>query len=126
MQQRPTVWVIREQVRNSNPMDYSSAERYGDLRFITRSELPIGRDWKDRPSADAIFDQIRQFLTQIQKGDYLILTGSPTMMFMMGAICWRSVRTKFPTILVWNRDRGEYFPMQNGDLWINEFPLESK
>lgn len=109
MNNRPTVWVLKEQMRSgssvgSSPMDYTPAYEYGDIRFITDFDLPlhpnstIARHW---------YDMVRDFLKEFDPArDFLILTGQPLAMFMLGMIM--GAVGVVPNILVWKREQGRY------------------
>lgn len=108
-QKRPTVWVLKEQVTRGStgpvPMDYSPAYKYGDIQFITDFDIPLTR----APSTLAMkwAEQAARFWNRVDlDNDYLILTGAPLSMFILGVLC--SLRGAPPRILVWRREQGAY------------------
>lgn len=105
---KPTVWVVKEQVRRDAtgpvPMDYSPAYKFGDVKFITDFDLPIhgkgtlGPQW---------YAKVVEFIKSFDdEQDYIILTGSPLAMFLVGAMLGNAC--KCPKILVWRRESNEY------------------
>ena len=114
MASRPVVWVVKEQVvrvgASSVPMDYTPAYKYGDIRFITEIDLPIHQ--QQSTLRDAWMKKVDEFVAEFQPGDYVILTGSPLAIFLVGYIC--ALADIEPTILVWRRESNEYLPMDLG------------
>jgi hypothetical protein len=104
---RPTVWVLKEQVRggdNRSSFDYTPAYRYGDLKFVTDFDLPIhsgsslAREWHKN---------VEHCIGQMdEERDFVILTGGPLAIFTFGmklqeaGVC--------PRLLVWRRESNEY------------------
>lgn len=111
---KPIVWVIKEQVRRGmtgpEPMDYTLAMRYGDIRFITEYDLPSGPSntlqarWNDAVAAFVRdYDEDR---------DFIIATGQPHAMVLIG---WAlGVAQRLPRFLVWRREEGHYVPFTPG------------
>lgn len=111
-QTRPTVWVLKEQVRRdhngSAPMDYTPAYRFGNIEFITDFDLPLhdgsslGRAWhKAVDAALARMDAHR---------DYIILTGQPFAIMSLGMKLSQHF-TRIPNLLVWRREQACYVPV---------------
>lgn len=110
MSERPTVWVVKEQVKRdmtgSTPMDYTPAYEFGDIKFITDMDPPLHanstvlKEWQR---------QVREFVSAFNfDRDYLILTGSPLAIFMVGKILGE-IKSQSPIqILVWRREQGRY------------------
>lgn len=79
---RPTVYVVEQQ-----PFDYTSAEAYGQLKFLEAKKLA-----PDAPSAGNVYNsgvvhQIRRELGAYVAGyDYVIPTGSPSRMLVVGMV----------------------------------------
>lgn len=109
---RPTVWVIKEQMKSGpngpEPMDYTPAYEYGDLRFITEFDPPlhpgtIRAEWDK---------QVAKFIEQMDVDrDYLVLSGSPLAIFLIGAKlgeCKGIGNLSLPRVLVWRREQGRY------------------
>jgi len=107
---RPTVWVVKEQIKTgsqgSSPMDYTPAYEYGDVKFITDFDMPLHpasslhAEWHSR---------VRGFIKDYNpEVDFLILTGSPLAIFLVGHAL-SQIRSQFPIkILVWRREQGRY------------------
>lgn len=65
------VYVVQE----NSYVDYSDAERYGEVVFMTADEFkPMNNSLRNR----SIIDQIRGQMLHFEEGDFLILTGNPT------------------------------------------------
>lgn len=107
MNPRPTVWVLKEQMKQgangSSPMDYSPAYEFGDVCFITDFDLPthpdssIAKEWRKKISDFIrIFDPDR---------DFVILTGSPLAIFTLGRLLDACPKVQ---ILVWRREQNRY------------------
>jgi hypothetical protein len=117
MATRPTVWVVKEQVvrgaTGPTPMDYTPAYKYGDVKFITDHDFPITRG----PSGlkEAWHRKVRQFLYSMNsEHDYLVLTGSPFSIFLIGFVCAMCERA--PKVLIWRRESNEYVPFDMLDF----------
>lgn len=109
MSPRPTVWVVKEQVKTgqhgSAPMDYTAAYQFGDVKFITDFDLPLhsnsslGNRW---------FETVEGFLGKFERSrDFIILTGSPLAIFVTGLIMGKA-QLRPIQILVWRREQGRY------------------
>jgi hypothetical protein len=107
---KPKVWVIKEQVRRSDngasAMDYTPAMVFGELEFITEFDLPlhaqstVATQWSKAVTA---------FLVSYDPAeDFIILTGSPLAIFLVGIIVGRAAQSASPKILVWRREQGRY------------------
>lgn len=105
---KATVWACKEQVTRGAlgpvAMDYSPAESYGELRFITRTDLPFHADSTIR---SVWSDDVQTFVEQYDPAnDYIITTGQPAAIFAMG---WALGRVqKIPRFLVWRREDNHY------------------
>lgn len=108
MNDRPTVWVLKEQVRSSSngpsPLDYTPAYKFGDIRFMTDFDLPVyqgssfAKAWHLAvDSALGDFDEER---------DYLVLTGAPLAIYTLGKKM-ADARLN-PRLLVWRREQNAY------------------
>ena len=105
---KATVWACKEQVtRNSvgvNAMDYSPAEAYGVLRFITRTDLPMHSSSSIREVWE---EDVAEFVRQYDPmTDYIIATGQPSAIFAMGHALGQANKT--PRFLVWRREDNHY------------------
>lgn len=111
----PKIFIIKEQmVRNevgSVPMDYSRAQDYGDLEFITLHDLPM---YSGRSSTQEAWneDVIRFVKMYDPARDFIITTGQPAAIFMVGWILGAMDPVKIPRFLVWRREEGRYRPLQ--------------
>lgn len=102
------VWACKEQVtRNAigiTAMDYSPAESYGELRFITRTDLPLHSSSTVREVWE---DDVARFATCYNpETDYIIATGQPTAIFAIGHAL--GLVNKTPRFLVWRREDNHY------------------
>jgi hypothetical protein len=105
---KPKVWVIKEQMLRGDigpiPMDYSKALGFGDLHFITTHDLPVyGRSSvQDQWKTDVV-----KFVHEYDEmADYIITTGQPMAILMVGWIMGRA--GKVPRFLVWRREENRY------------------
>lgn len=110
MNKRPTVWVVKEQIRQSSsgssPMDYTPAYEFGDIKFITEFDLPIhpkstiAEEWRQA---------VLRFTQELDpQRDYIVLTGQPAAIFVIGMIL--GYLEIVPQILVWKREQNRYIP----------------
>ena len=105
---KPVVWVIKEQsVRSSTgseAMDYSPAMNYGDIQFITRTDMPL----HPRSSVRMVWDlDVASFVQAYDPAtDFIITTGQPTAIFAVGFQL--GVAGKTPRYLVWRREENRY------------------
>lgn len=120
---RPIVWVVKEQVLRGPtgpvPMDYTSAYRYGDVEFVTRSDLPLTRgesSLKDQWTAS-----VRDFLRRYDaECDFIVLTGSPLAIFLLGVVIGSVGPTARPKVLVWRRETDQYVPFDSLEIFKPE------
>jgi len=103
-----TVWACKEQVTRSSigvtAMDYSPAESYGKLRFITRTDLPMHANSTIREVWE---DDVAEFVKEYNPAtDYIIATGQPSAIFAMGHAL--GLVNKTPRFLVWRREDNHY------------------
>lgn len=105
---KPRVYVVKEQsVRDStgsNAMDYSPAMTFGDIHFITHSDLPLhpGSSIQHAWNMDVL-----QFVEEYDPfTDYIIATGQPTAIFAVGHALGLAGKT--PRYLVWRREENRY------------------
>ncbi len=106
---RPTVWVVKEQMKTGphgvSPMDYSSAYEYGDLRFITEFDPPLHQGTV-REEWDK---QVLKFVKEYDPStDFVVLTGSPLAIFLVGTILGAINSQHRPRLLVWRREQSRY------------------
>lgn len=104
----PTVWIIKEQMvrseTGSSVMDYTPAMRFGELRFITRHDLPShGRSLATVAWAEDVAEFARQYN---QNRDFIVTTGQPMAIFMVGYFLAHA--GKVPRFLAWRREMNAY------------------
>lgn len=85
-------------------MDYTPAYQYGDVRFITESDLPLHRD--STVAKNWLMDVLKFAKEFDVETDYIVLTGQPLAIYMVGALL--AGLDKCPKILVWRREQGQY------------------
>ncbi len=91
-------WVTQE---GNN--DYGPAEEFGEVRFITRSDL---RPMEGKQN-DFVRQDIRRFLSEYVAGsDSIVMAGNP----MVGALVLLSLRGTKHQILKWDGRRAAYTP----------------
>lgn len=119
----PIVWVIKEQVKRGvtgpAPMDYTPAFKYGEVRFITDFDMPLhaggslARAWNEAAIEFAqMYDQDK---------DFIIPTGQPTAMVMIGWIL--AVAGAIPRFLVWRREDNNYVPFTPTEITESQFAV---
>ena len=91
---KPLVWVTQE-----NPkFDYTPAEKYGELRFITCKDYTNNENSLFNSGlSEEIMLELREFNPDV---DYLLPSGSPVVMMAVAAILGRDCRNL--KILKWN------------------------
>lgn len=96
------VWVVQENPR----MDYSPAEAFGEIRFMTADEFrPMAASLKNE---DIKADVERGAAEFVAETDWLVLTGNPIMIgYAFHLVHKENSRVRF---LQWDRIRGEYRP----------------
>jgi len=105
---KPIVYVVKEQMvrdaTGSNPMDYSPAMAYGDIEFITRSDMPTYPNSSVRMTWN---DDVARFVNAYDPDkDFIITTGQPTAIFAVGHALGAS--GKAPRFLIWRREENRY------------------
>lgn len=104
----PTIWVVKEQVIRGDTgpivMNYSAAMEFGELEFITTHDMPLyGKSWVQDSWNDDVYGFVERYN---ELTDYIITTGQPTAIFMVG---WAlGVARKVPRFLVWRREENRY------------------
>lgn len=126
---RPTVWVVKNHVMKSTggsrPMDYSAAEAYGDIKFITDQEVPINRKWASAECMAKIQQDFEAFCRELKPSDFLILTGSPYLFYLLAAAL-AEYGHLFPNLLAWRREDSEYVALMGVDDWIANFTVNEE
>lgn len=105
---KPIVWACKEQATRTalgaTAMDYSPAEAYGELKFITRTDLPFHTN---STFFNVWCDDVQSFVEKYNpETDYIITTGQPAAIFAMGFALGRVNKT--PRFLVWRREDNAY------------------
>lgn len=101
----PTVWVVKEQtILGGKVMNFALAMAYGDIEFITRTDMPL----YPRSQVQAAWDvDVHDFVDKYDEHtDFIIATGQPTAIFAVGHALGRSGKT--PRYLVWQREENRY------------------
>lgn len=121
---RPIVWVVKEQVKQTangpQVMDYSAAECFGTIKFITESTIPVHRKWVTAKDAIQVSKDIMAFCEAVQPQDFLILTGPPHLFYLIAAAIGESGKN-FPNLLAWRREDSEYVALMGVDDWAAQF-----
>ena len=99
------VWVVKEQSHGGgNVMDYTPAMKYGDIKFITRTDVPL---YPDSGIRMRWADDVAKFVEEYdQDRDMIVATGQPTSIFAVGHAL--GVVRKTPRYLVWRREDNQY------------------
>lgn len=102
------VWIVKEQMirdaTGSGAMNYEPAMSYGDIKFITQSDMPLypGSGVQVNWNRDVdVFTAMYNPNT-----DFIIATGQPTAIFTVGYLLGRAGKT--PRYLVWRREDNQY------------------
>lgn len=94
----PVIWVFQE-----GKNDYAPAEKYGTVRFITKSDL---RSVDGQQNAE-VYHDIRRFTTEYVPGlDYLVPVGNPMVICQIMI----AIGDGPHKILKWDGYRSEYIP----------------
>jgi hypothetical protein len=105
---RPVVWIVKEQLRRnslgSDPMDYGPAMAYGEIRFITKGDLPL---YGGGVLYESWYRDVAKFCVEFDESrDFIITTGQPTAIFAIGHAL--GCHSKIPRYLVWQREENRY------------------
>lgn len=99
------VYVVQEQ----NRIDYSDAERFGDVKFLTAIEYNGMRN--SVRNSQALAD-IRSGLAGFDPSlDYLLLTGNPIAIgyaFHIAMVNAHNLKADKLNVLQWEREKGQY------------------
>lgn len=113
MNRKPIVWVAQEGVN-----DYSPAEEFGEVRFITR------HDWVKMAGSRVnswISEDIREFITQYVPGvDFVVMAGNPIVTSLIVSAMVYKHATSEHQYLKWDGRRGIYIPHSVGPLTVFE------
>lgn len=116
MNKKPTVWVTQQGMN-----DYSPAEEFGEVEFIT------DRDWVKMEGAKVnnwICQDVKKFATMYVAGvDYIITAGNP----IVSALVISFIVSQNPLVLhnylKWDGRRGIYIPHQIGPLTVHNLSI---
>jgi hypothetical protein len=103
-----TVYVIKEQsfksAAGTQVMDYSAAQQYGDVSFITQFDMPLHNG---SPARQTWLENITSFVAKyIPESDHIICTGQPMTIFCIGAAM--GAAGKSCRFLKWNSQSNTY------------------
>lgn len=102
----PTIFVVQE----NQHADYSDAERYGNIVFMTSHEYkPVAGS----PKNEMIKSRIRGHLSKYTPDDFLVLTGNPTVIGYAFHIAAQAVVARGGNnlrVLQWDKMTGAYRP----------------
>mgnify|MGYP003620214010 CR=1 FL=1 len=97
-----TVYVLQE-----NNHDYSPAEVFGEVRFITNDDVrsTVGCQQNERVALD-----VRKFLDDYRAGeDHIVIAGNPVLVFMVAhALGRRNGGLETHNILKWDGRQARY------------------
>jgi hypothetical protein len=94
----PKVWVA-----NFGGHNYSTAEEFGELNFLTRGYVSLG-------SLDRLFYDVAQSINKTHREDYLLLSGLLAIN-AVAALTWMHVHSKVK-LLVWDQKLKRYRPLE--------------
>ena len=111
---QPYIFVLQE-----NNYDFTPAEKFGEVRFITRANL---RSIPTSQQNAIVENDIDSFFVDYEAGhDFIITTGDPMMTYKLAYMLGKSDEQTGCTsdvhqLLKWDGRRGEYiiFKFQNG------------
>lgn len=107
METVPKVWVIQE-----GKNDYSSAEEFGEVNFVTKNDLTKFKD--SQQNAEVRID-LRKFLTNYIAGiDYIIPAGNP----MVVALITMALHDTGHNFLKWDGRNAKYIPFNLNPLTL--------
>lgn len=103
-----TVWICKHQALRRNtgltPMDFSPAEAYGKIRFITKGDMPGNNLSHMRP---VWAREVMEFMAEYNPlTDFIVATGQPSSIFAIGHAL--GIAGKTPRFLVWSHEDNHY------------------
>lgn len=103
----PRVFITQE----TSTVDYTPATKYGDLIFVTgiNDRLSIHSGSFNN---QVIVERVKTILSGFQPDDYLVCSGAPAMMALVGSI----IGDRLKNILVWDNRTMKYNVLNVGDL----------
>lgn len=102
------VYVVQENIK----FDYSGAEEFGELVFLTKNEF---RPHNNSRVNDGIIEEILTGLVPFNESDYLLLTGNPiTMAYAFHAVvtCLKRRGVPFINLLRWDNLQHRYISIK--------------
>jgi hypothetical protein len=101
-QNKARVYVVQE----NRHADYSDAERFGEVVFMTVDEFkPLNASLRN----EDIKADIRKYLGSFTRDDFIILTGNPTMIGFAFHLC---AAAGVVNVLQWDKIDNSYKPFQ--------------
>lgn len=115
----PTVFVVKEQMIRTDagpaPMDLAPAYEFGNIEFITKTDLPLYRNgsvmvqWAE---------DVSRFIKQYDPNtDFIVPTGQPAAIMAIGFLLGRV--GKIPRFLVWRREENRYRVVHMGPEMVS-------
>lgn len=103
-----TVYVVKEQMVRTEagpaPMDLTPAYEYGNIEFITKTDLPLYCNGNVMVQWAA---DVARFVTKYNPStDFIVTTGQPAAIMAIGYLLGRA--GKIPRFLVWRREEQRY------------------
>jgi len=103
-----TVYVVKEQMIRTDsgpaPMDLAPAYEYGDIEFITKTDLPMYQNGS--VMVNWAIDVARFVGKYNPSIDFIVPTGQPAAIMAIGYLLGRA--GKVPRFLVWRREEQRY------------------
>ena len=100
----PKVYVTQEQTK----LNYLPAEKYGEIRFITRDEFsPVAGSLSNRHLMGDIWHHLEEFDNEV---DFLVFSGSPIVAAAVFAVMGRLGFDAF-RVLRWSNRDNVYAPI---------------
>ena len=104
----PIVWVLQE-----NNYDFTPAEKFGDVKFITSANL---RHIAHSSQNQQIESDMERFLVEYDNEiDYLVMTGDPVMIYKLAytlgkldQVVGEAPSSRTHRLLKWDNRRAEY------------------
>jgi len=113
-----TVYIVQDQKsvdrfgQLSSKFDFSSAEKYGELRYILKpSSSPF--------DLESSLRRIHRILSDFTEEDYLVLTGSPVLLGLCVAIA-ADYTDGNVSMLQWSGAKQSYIPVVAEEIFNSE------
>lgn len=106
-------------VLHDAPFDFAPAEKWGEVHFITKAQL---RSHQQAGGNAQVKADINKFLREYRAGeDFIVLTGDPLAMWLLGASIEAAMPNQTHKILKWNARRADYTLFSLKQETTNEF-----